>query len=63
MLDRVSDWREYLGGDENMDMQQCIREYTRTGRPGGADDFLSKLEGQTKRTLRKGKPGPKSRLN
>jgi len=40
-----------------------IREYTRTGRPGGADDFVSKLEGQTERTLRNGKPGPKSRLN
>jgi len=59
MLDRVSDWREYLGFDDNMDMQLRIREYTRTGRPSGADDFMSKLEDQTKRTLRKGKLGRK----
>lgn len=63
MLDRVSDWREYLGAGENIDMQQRIRENTRTGRPGGADDFVSKLEGQTERTLRKRKPGPKCRMN
>ena len=61
MLDRVSDWREYLGADENIDIQQRIRECTRTGRPGGTDDFLNKLEGQTKRILHKGKPGPKTR--
>ena len=60
MLDRVSDWREYLGSDENIDMQQRIREYTRTGRPGGTNFFLNKLERQTRRTLRKGKPGPRS---
>ncbi|WP_372740603.1 transposase [Neptunomonas sp.] len=61
MLDRISDWREYLGADENIDMQERIREYTRTGRPGGTDDFLKKLEQQTSRILHKGKPGPKSR--
>ena len=63
MLNRVCDWREYLDVNESIDMQKSIREYTRTGRPGGTDDFVSKLEGQIKRTLRKGKPGPKSRSN
>jgi hypothetical protein len=38
---------------------QRIREYTLTGRPGGTDDFVSKLEGHTERTLHKGKPRPK----
>ncbi len=60
MLNRVNDWREYLGSDENIDILQRIREYTRTGRPGGTNDFLNKLERHTRRTLRKGKPGPKS---
>ena len=44
-------------------LHKRIREYTRTGRSGGTDDFVSQLEDQTERTLRKGKPGPKSRLN
>jgi|GEM_PF-2735702 len=38
---------------------QRIREYTRTGRLGGTDDSVSKLEGHTERTLRKGKPRSK----
>ena len=62
MLDRISDWQDYLGSDEEEKTQQCIREYTRTGRPGGTNGFLRMLEEQTKRTLRKGKPGPKKRL-
>jgi putative transposase len=63
MLARISNWREYLKSDESINMQQRIRENTRTGRPGGSEAFLNKLESQTKRTLRKGKPGPKSRFN
>ena len=63
MLARISNWRESLQSDERINMQQRIRENTRTGRPGGSEAFLNKLESQTKRTLRKGKPGPKSRFN
>jgi len=39
ILDRVSDWHEYPGFHENIEVQQRISENTRTGRPGGTGEF------------------------
>ena len=61
LLDRVSDWRSFLSQrcEESAIMQ--LRQHERTGRPLGDEDFLVGLEKSLGRTLRRKKPGPKSK--
>jgi len=63
MLERISDWREYLATNDNDVGIEKIREHTKTGRPAGPDEFIAQLESLTGRKLRKEKPGPRSKLS
>ena len=60
MLDLLADWRSLLAeGTSEADLDR-LRRHGRTGRPCGGADWIERLEGQTGRTLKKRKPGPKS---
>jgi len=61
MLDRVSDWQDYLDRDHEGVDDEALRGYGLNGRPAGNADFVSKLEALTGRRLTKQKPGPKPR--
>jgi putative transposase len=60
MLERVSDWREYLAAPELESNLVSIRKHARTGRPLGSEDFLQEIELITGRSLRNKKPGRRS---
>jgi len=59
MLERVADWREYLGQDMDPAELKALRRYNRTGRPLGDERFIVRLERATGRELRPHKPGPR----
>jgi len=60
MLQRVPDWPAYLQqADADQDLDR-IRRHGRTGRPAGSDEFVTSLEQQSGRRLRRLKPGPKA---
>jgi len=59
MLSRISDWRRYLVGNEEIEELEYIRQHARTGRPVGDNAFLNRLEQLTRRSVRRGRPGPK----
>ncbi len=62
MLDRVGNWLEYLSTEEaTMDLTK-IRQHAGTGRPMGEESFVEHLEVLTGKVLKKGKPGPRSRI-
>jgi putative transposase len=58
MLERVDDWKAYLGEGIPESVLKLIRHHGRTGRPVGSEDFIRTLERKTGRSLRKRKPGP-----
>ncbi len=58
MLERVADWREYLGQTADPAELKALRRHNRTGRPLGDDQFIERLEHETGRELRPHKPGP-----
>jgi len=58
--DEISDWARFLSTDSPACETKNLREYTRTGRPAGDQDFMERLERLTGRILRKLKSGPKS---
>ena len=60
MLDRIEDWERYLSVDVVDAELLDIRQYSRTGRPAGSEAFIDALERLTNKSLKKGKPGPKS---
>jgi len=53
----VGNWREFLAAGMDDDEIEAIRRHERTGRPLGSDAFLSRVEAQTGRSLKKRKPG------
>ncbi|MHA1536282.1 MAG: transposase [Alphaproteobacteria bacterium] len=57
MLERVPDWRQFLGQEGKPEMAARIELHTRTGRPLGADDFLKSLESRLGRSLQPKSPG------
>jgi len=61
MLERVTNWDEYLNSMITQADIDAIRKSTKTGRPAGKNDFLNELERLTGRKLQKEKPGPKTR--
>jgi putative transposase len=61
MLERVGDWREYLGVSPDGIDVELIRRHTRNGRPLGSRDFVESLEATTGRQLTPLKRGPKPR--
>jgi len=59
MLERVADWRQYLGSAElGTDMSDVLSKHARTGRPLGSKGFVAKLERLTGRLLAPRRPGP-----
>lgn len=58
MLQRIGNWREYLTESSREVELSDVRRCSSTGRPGGDEVFLSRLEFLTGRELRKRKPGP-----
>ena len=59
LLERVSDWREFLGEGVGEEEAELLRSRERTGRPLGDARFIARLERLLGRVLRPGKPGPK----
>ena len=59
MLERVADWREYLGQELSAAELRALRRHNRAGRPLGDDGFIARLEQTTGRELRPRKPGPR----
>jgi len=59
LLDRVGDWKAFLGEGLDATQREAIRACERTGRPLGAPAFVRKLEKKLDRPLVKRKPGPK----
>jgi len=59
MLDRVTDWRNYLDNDLTESTKSEFRMHGRTGRPLGGETFLEDVERIAGRTLRPQKPGRK----
>jgi putative transposase len=59
MLERVADWREYLGQELSAAELRALRRHNRTGRPLGDDGFIARLEQTAGRRLRPQKPGPR----
>ena len=58
LLERVPDWRTFLGGDATPYDAGEFRRHETTGRPLGTDAFVSHVEGLLGRILRPRKPGP-----
>ncbi len=59
MLDRVTDWRNFLDIDLTESTKSEFRMHGRTGRPLGDESFVGNIERITGRTLRPQKPGRK----
>ncbi len=59
MLDRVSNWREYLESGVDDTAVKLLEKHSNTGRPLGDEAFLDTLEQKLGRVLRPLKPGRK----
>ena len=59
----VSDWRNFLVQETDRDCIGSIKKAERTGRPLGNGHFISQVEVLSGRVLRRGKPGPKPKVN
>jgi putative transposase len=60
MLDRISNWKNYLALKNSTRELDTIRKHAKTGRPIQNKRFLSELKELTGVDYRKGKPGPKT---
>ena len=60
MLERVSNWRDFLDRTVDDEATETLRKHTKTGRPLGDDFFLNMLEqkvGKVLRPLKRGRKG------
>jgi putative transposase len=55
----ITDWRRFLSAEDDEATLETLRRHARTGRPLGADAFVSRLERSLGRTLHPQRPGPK----
>ncbi len=53
----ISDWREYLGGEDDEEEMAAIRQETVVSRPLGSESFIRRLEQMVGRSLIRGRPG------
>jgi putative transposase len=60
LLERVADWKDFLGEGLGEDEREAIRASERTGRPLGDKTFIRRLEKRLDRLLTRQKPGPKA---
>lgn len=59
MLDLIPDWAIFLaGGVQDAELKR-LRTHNNTGRPCGAEAWITQLEQETGRIFRRKKPGPK----
>ena len=61
LLERLGDFRAFLGGEEDQQATRAVRRGESTGRPAGSNDWLLELERSTGRALLPRKPGRKAR--
>jgi putative transposase len=61
-VDRVGDWRAFLGSGGQAGVPDEIRRHESTGRPLGSDEFVEQLERALGRVLRPCKRGPPARI-
>jgi putative transposase len=59
LLQRVGNWEDFLSLETSEEEVKRLRRYERTGRPRGSESFTVAVERHLRRTLRRGKPGPK----
>ena len=59
LLELVPDWAAYLTDDDADLVADQFHRHTRTGRPLGSEDFITRVEARVGRVLRPQKPGPK----
>jgi putative transposase len=62
LVDRVGDWRAFLGTGGQAGVPDEIRRHESTGRPLGSDEFVEQLERALGRLLRPRKRGPPARI-
>ena len=53
----ISDWREYLNGEEDRGVTDTIRRETQVSRPLGNEGFVRTLERRLRRPLTRSQPG------
>jgi putative transposase len=61
-LERVPDLTARIAGGEDLAKSERLRKAERIGRPVGSDTFIAALERESGRRLRRGRPGPKPRV-
>ena len=59
--ERYPDFAELIAAGEDEAASQRLRRSESIGRPLGAEAFIARLEAESGRTLRPGKPGPKGK--
>jgi putative transposase len=57
LRDAIGDWSVFLGGSPREEEMEALRRHERTGRPLGDPAFITTLERQLGRRLRRDKPG------
>jgi len=62
LLAMAGDWGHFLGGTEEEHLRE-LRKHEGTGRPLGTPGFVEKLESTLGRSLKRGKPGPKTKVS
>src|SRR5574341_1106518 len=60
LLKRVDNWEDFLSLETPEEEARRLRRYERTGRPLGDEPFTVAVERQLRRTLWRGKPGPRT---
>lgn len=61
VAERYPDFAALIAGGEDAEMSRRLRRAETIGRPIGDEQFLARLEHETGRSLRAGRPGPKAR--
>jgi len=60
MTNEITNWAEYISGEESEKDLLLFRSHSNTGRPLGEKEFIDLLEKKTGRILHRQKPGPKN---
>jgi len=61
LLELIPDWDAFIGGADDDKLNELLRGHASTGRPLGTDAFVESLERRLARSLKRKKPGPKTR--
>ena len=61
LVAEVTDCRAFLAAEEDQAVVERLRRHARTGRPLGDAGFITRLEADLGRRLRRRKPGPKAK--